>query len=177
MYNENTLQKQLYDFKEKYYKTNKKNIIFKKKQKLNLANEVTKSFTLDELLKQSIVVNEETSQIHILYPIVKSFLHPDNYKIITDYIFTIKESLIIKNKYYEIIINLKSFTITAAERYKELIKIFCNIYLKDERNVNELRYVYIYNAPNIVAILQNMFFPFISDVCKKKFIITTTKLN
>ena len=165
------LEEQLAKYKEKYYETNKKNTFFKSTQKLDCAKTVSEEFNLIDLMKKSIYIIEESNKIFIEYLIVKHYLHPNNYNEVTDFIFNLCNKVIEKHGSFEIHANLKSFTISAAQRYSKLITDFCKKYLQDENRETGLDYAYIYNAPNIIQIIQKFFSPFISENSKNKLVV------
>ena len=71
---------ELEKLKNNYYTVNKKNSILTKNQKFDCALEIVNNFTIEELLNKSIIIKENTNQVHVSYPLVKNFLHPNNYQ-------------------------------------------------------------------------------------------------
>ena len=162
---------QMDKYKELFYQKNKKNTFFTKNQKLNCALSTSNQFSIDELLKISIFIEENTNKIHIKYPLLKNFLHPNNYEQVTNHMFNLTEQLIHSVNNYEIHADLKSFSITAAQRYHDLITYFLQKYFSNDSDDNHITKAYLYNAPNIIQILQKMFFSLISQQSKEKIVI------
>ena len=163
-----SLEEKLFQFREKYYKENKKNTFFKNSQKMACAEEITKTFSVNELLNKG--VYREHNKIFVDYPLIKTFVNPTIYSNILQHVEYLTGVILSQNEYFEIHLNIQSFTMTAAQRYNELIKEFCNIYLNSKYE-EKLKHIYITNPPNIISILQTMFHPFISESAKDKVII------
>lgn len=163
-----SLEEKLFQFREKYYKENKKATLFKNSQKLACAEEITKSFSVDELLNTSIYANQY--KIMVDYPLIKTFINPTIYTNILQHVEYLTQHILSQYSHFEIHLNIQSFTMTAAQRYNELIKDFCNIYLNSQYE-DKLKHIYIMNPPNIITILQTMFHPFISESAKDKVVI------
>ena len=79
------LEKNLQNYKDKFYETNKKNNFFTKNQKLECAKAISKEFSIDDLLKSTIYNEENTNKIHMSYPLIKNFLHPNIYQQVINY--------------------------------------------------------------------------------------------
>ena len=163
-----SLEEKLFQFREKYYKENKKATLFKNSQKLACAEEITNTFSVNELLNRG--VYSEHNKIFVDYPLIKTFVNPTIYSNILQHVEYLTGVILSQYEYFEIHLNIQSFTMTAAQRYNELIKEFCNIYLNSQYE-EKLKHIYIMNPPNIISILQTMFHPFISESAKDKVII------
>lgn len=165
------LEKILQNYKDKFYETNKKNTFFTKNQKLDFAKAVAKKFSIDELLTSSIYNEENTNKIHMSYPLIKNFLHPNIYQEVINHVFNISDKVIAKYNTYEMHVDLKGFTITAAQRYSDLITTFCKKYFSDGSETNSMAVTYLYNSPNVIDIIKKLFIAFISEESKKKIVI------
>ncbi len=163
-----SLEEKLFQFREKYYKENKKNTFFKNSQKMACAEEITKTFSVNELLNRGVYM--ENNKIFVDYPLIKTFVNPTIYSNILQHVEYLTGVILSQYEYFEIHLNIQSFTMTAAQRYNELIKAFCNIYLNSQYE-EKLKHIYIMNPPNIISVLQTMFHPFISESAKDKVIV------
>lgn len=157
--------------KEEYYNLNKKKSFLTKTQKLDCALEIVNHFTIKELLDKSIIIKENSNQIHVSYPLFKIFLHPNNYSEVNSKIIDISTQVVNTHGKYELHCDLKGFTPTAAQRYNDFIIYLCNTYLSDSADKNSLEKVYLYNTPSIFDAIKKMFSPFISQASRDKFII------
>lgn len=173
-----SLEQKVQAFKQQYYsKENKSLFSSSSSKKFKCAQEVVNEFDLHELMRESIFIVEDTCKIYVDYPHVKSFVNPNNYDDVRQHVFTLSESILQSHPNFELHINLKSFTVTAAQRYKDLITIFCNQYLNVSKESDKLSFLYIYNTPKMVQVIQNMFSPFISQSHKNKIIMKDGKEN
>ncbi len=163
-----SLEEKLFQFREKYYKENKKATLFKNSQKLACAEEITKSFSVDELLNTSIYASQY--KIMVDYPLIKTFINPTIYTNILQHVEYLTQHILLQYSHFEIHLNIQSFTMTAAQRYNDLIKDFCNIYLNSQYQ-EKLKHLYIHNPPSIIGLIQSMFYPFISESAKDKVVI------
>jgi hypothetical protein len=162
---------ELEKLKNNYYTVNKKNSILTKNQKFDCALEIVNNFTIEELLNKSIIIKENTNQVHVSYPLVKNFLHPNNYQELNTKIIDISTQVVDMHGKYELHCDLKGFTPTAAQRYSDLIIFLCKTYLSDNVDQNYLEKVFLYNTPLIFDTIKKMFTPFISQASRDKFII------
>ena len=166
--NDMFLENQLEQFREDYYNKNKKNTFFKKTQKNDCAEKVTQKFSLKTLLETSIF--KKNHILYFNYPIIKTFIHPNIYQSIIDHIDINIKYLLENYNMIEINIDMKSFTVTAAQRYNDLIKLFCNKYLQEDVYVNRIQHIYIHNTPSVIEIIRKMFSPFMSSRASEKLI-------
>lgn len=160
--NENDFIEKVKDFQDNYYSKNKKNMIFKNKQKLDCANAVCSNFSIDYLISQTIYIIPNTNKIFVDYTVFKLFANTDNFSTIVDNIFILLKNRVESFNNFELHINLDTFTISALERYKIVIKDFidkCISYnTKYTENMNNL---YIYNIPKTFDAIIKTLKPFI----------------
>jgi hypothetical protein len=160
------LVNQLTKFREEYYITNKKNVFFKKTQKNDCAEKVTQQFSLEHLLQTSIYINNNV--LFFNYPIIKTYLYPGVYNSIITHSDKLFNVLIQTHETINIHIDLKSFTVTAAQRHNEIIKEVCKHYLTNETYIARIEHIYIQNSPAIIDVIRSMFAPFISSTVQNK---------
>jgi hypothetical protein len=157
------------EIQETYYKQQSKNTFFKKSQKMEIAKTINKNIDLNILLENSVyiipIVSSENKQnmIFIDYPTLKKFIHKDIYEQVTNYVLELYNICIQKYGNYIIYVNLDSFTISAAERYKDAIILFTQKCFNENINYQDfVDKVYILNTPsNISSVIQMLkpFFP------------------
>ena len=121
--------KQLHDnikaFQTEYFTQHAKAIMFKNAQKLAIAQAVSSRFDMASLLEASIFVVEGTYRIYMDYTLVKLYANPTNYIIIVGRIIGFIDHLIATYGKYEVHFNIEGFTVSAAERYVEFVRVFC----------------------------------------------------
>tara|TARA_B100001093_G_scaffold519213_1_gene607182 strand:- start:1066 stop:1647 length:582 start_codon:yes stop_codon:yes gene_type:complete len=168
---ESKLLNEISNFEEKYYQDNNKNTFFKKSQKMDLAKQVSNNFDINILLKNLCYRNKTTNQVVIDYNILKLFANEENFELILKYILNEFTNTINTFGNFEVHMNLNSFTISAAERYKKLVELFCKLCLNNKETYDyskKCSRFYIYNVSNTFEQIVNLFKPFVSPDIKEK---------
>jgi len=167
----NNILDELNKFKDTYYSENKKVGFFnKKEQKYDIAKEILTKFDINLLLQKTVFVIPNTNKLFVNYKIFKQFAHPDNYELFVKYVQNKIPNLIKKYRYFECHIDIDTFTISAAERYKGVIEVFC-------RDVFEISFtdylnaIYIYNVPSTIDKISKMLFKLIDKETKDKIML------
>jgi hypothetical protein len=159
MYNdfsvEDNIHEKLNDAVEEYYSQNKKNILFKSRQKNDCAEYISNTYNIDELLSNTIYIVTGKPYLYIDYTLLKLFINENNYINVIRRYQTMFEECYITNNAIEVHLNLDTFTISAAHRYRIFIERFANECMMNGAGYSSLlsKFV-IYNAPNM---LDNMF--------------------
>jgi len=170
--------------KTDYYTESKPNIFFKSAQKIQCAETISKNIELATLLGQTAYIltnNEQNYQkniIYIEYPLFKLFANPENYTAIVGHLINLIMIFINKNATYEMHINLKGFTISAAERYKHIIQLFCNecCSLASTTNISfveNLTIFKIYHTPSVMEHISRIFSAMTDPSVKQKLVFCT----
>jgi hypothetical protein len=161
-------------FKTKYYSENNKNRLFKKSQKIDFAKQLTNSpeFNLEIALQNTIYIITNSNKIFFNYEIFKYYAHPENYSQIVDYILSLILLCISKFETFEMHININSFTVSSAERYKEIIKLFMNKCMSNNTQFSQLlTSLILYNAPSMMNEISILLKPFIDPIILNKITI------
>jgi hypothetical protein len=151
------------NFKEQYYSENSKNMFFKKSQKLDCAQKICEKYDINELLSQTAYIIPSSGEIFLNYPMFKQYANDNNYNIIIDYVFNLINETIQQYGKYVVHVDLNGFTVSAAERYKELIQIFNKRCIE----TTTIRYVdycekwFIYNPPMLIDMISKIIVPMI----------------
>jgi hypothetical protein len=155
MQNKNELLDQMSKFKEDYYSQNTKNTFFKKNQKFDLAKQVSLSFDINMLLQKTGYIIPGTQHIYFDYTVFKSFANEDNYNLIVSYILNLFQTCITNHGEYIVHVNLDTFTVSAAERYKNLITLFneCCLSNKTIEYSKLLKFWKIYYTPSVIDMI------------------------
>jgi hypothetical protein len=144
---------QMQKFKEDYYSQNSKNVIFKKNQKLDCARQLNENFDINELLSRTVYIIDK-NHVYFDYLVFKLYANEDNYERIVDYVLNIYNYCIENYGDYVIHMNIDTFTVSAAERYKNIIMLFnerCTQGPYDYTAV--LKYNKIYFTPNVIDMI------------------------
>ena len=169
----NNLSEQLDNMTVKYYsKHGSKPHLFKNTHKLACAKEITSHIPIETLLEQTIVIKPDTNQIHIKYELLKRFACPSVYVTIVEYISDLVNFSITSYGSFEMHIDLNTFTVTAANRYNDLIRMFCEKALqKNSIYQNKLKHIYLYNYPSIISVLTTLFAGFVDESARGKVVL------
>ena len=169
------LEREIERTKQEFYGASSKNTFLKKQQKFDCAKQIVNNVSIDALLKRMCFIIDQSNVVHIDYPIMKTFASPENFGIISDYI--ISQFQTVKTEYpgIEVALNFDGFTISAAERYKDLIQVFCQrcFQYNTDFAIVITRFT-IYNSPNIFDNIKHLVVPFIDELLKPK-IVTLSK--
>ena len=153
----------LSNLQEEYYKNNNKKIIFKNKQKIDCATTILQQTDLSELLNNTIFIIPETNRIYIDYRLFKKFANPT---ILGTISLKLIETLNICKRDFgkiEIYVNFEQLTVSAFERYKDLLIIFSKMCI--ENNLLYSDYIdkcVIINSPNVINTLRTLVNPFLT---------------
>lgn len=164
-----TLLDKMNELQKQYYNSNQKNTFFKKSQKLDCSKEICKKIDVNEMIAKTIYVIPETNKIYIDYTIFKLFAHPEIFDLIIEHIINSCRYLITYYNSIEAYINLDTFTVSSAERYKGLIQKYCEICLKDNTDFSLLLIkLHILNTPSVMELIIKIIKPIIDkDVVNK----------
>jgi hypothetical protein len=160
-----SLLNELNKFKDTYYIENKKKIFQKKSQKYEVAKEITSRFDINVLLQKTAYIIPNTNKVFVNYLMFKQFAQPDNYELFVKYVQNLVYIVIDKKKSFECHINIESFTISAAERYKGVIKTFSEGVFGYTENMDA---IYVYNSPLMIEKISKVFLQFIDQSIKNK---------
>jgi hypothetical protein len=162
---------QIKQLQANFYSNVDKNIFFKNNQKTKCANEISKQMNLQDLIRETMYVIPGTNQVFFNYTVFKLYANPENYNTIVQGIISLfKECIQIYNS-FEIHVDLKSFTVSAATRYMTLIQTFCNECLKTDAEFSELATnLFIYNTPGMMDQISVLLKPFLHFAMRNKII-------
>ena len=159
-------------YKNEFYETNGKNTFFKKSQKMNCAKEISEKFDLKKLIQHTIYLIPNTNKIVYNYTVFKLFATPDNYEAVIQTVIDLYELVLKTSPTFEVHVILDSFTITAAERYKEAIRIFCNKCMTAKtKYTNMMTAMYIYFTPSMIDNISKLLKPFIDPTISDRIIM------
>jgi len=131
---------------------------------------------ITQMLDNTVFIISNTNKVYLDYTIFKLYATPDLFDIIIQKVIALFEECIEKYGSFEVHINLNSFTISAYERYNQIISKFCleclNNNVKFTINITNL---FIYNTPNMIDILKNLIRPFIDNIVANKIIFFNKK--
>jgi len=160
------------DLKNQYYSKNSKNIIFKKAQKIECAKEIIQNFDMKTLYSRTFFIIPDTNRIFVDYTVLKTYAHPSIYMDAIHYYLNLILEIIAKYGNFEIHINLCTFTISAAERFKDSIFLFCSECEKHETAFAvQMTKMYVYNTPSVMENVMVFFSRVIAPVILNKVVL------
>ena len=111
----------------------------------------------------------EPNVIYFDYPRFKVFARSELYVPFAEYILALIHTCIEKHGSFEMHLNLKSFSVTAAQRYSDMIRLFCNQCLRCDTEFSKLlTKMYVYNSPRILGSISAFFIGFVDDHVRSK---------
>lgn len=168
---EESLEYKITKLQNEFYNQNTKSRFIKNQQKMQCAQTILANVQLEQLLAKMVYIIPNTNKVHIDYSIFKTFAHPQIYTHVVEYIISLLLSCINTHGDYEIHINLQSFTTTAAQRYKDIIYMFCSKCLQHDSLITlSLDVLYIYNSPKMLKSIMHIFSGIVNDAIKSKIV-------
>ena len=172
------LHKRIAELTNQYYSDNKKNVFFKSNQKLDCATQVTNQIGINELIQKTIYLIPNTNLVFMDYTVFKTYATPENYSKIVSYILSLFDYCISNYGDFCAHVNLDSFTISAAERYKNIIECFLTNCMSSESQYSlRLKTMHIYNTPTTFQNISKLLMPFIDQLVKHKIIFYDKKTS
>ena len=155
-----------------YYQSSPKNVIFKKHQKTECAQQISNTISVNQLHSKTIFIVPNTNSIWVDYTIFKLYANPQNYRDIIKYLIDNITHIIGIYGTFNIHINLNTFSISSAERYRESINLFCGECMRMELRFTDcLVGMYIYNTPSVMDSISMFFAPLMPTEVKNKVIM------
>ena len=172
MEDNNVLKEQISQIQNTYYNENNKNRLIKTKQKFTCAENVATNIGLDNLIEKTIFYDNDNN-LYFDYTIFKTYAHPDIYNYIINHIINMVNYGIDNFQRFSLKVNTQSLTITAVERYKQII-----LNLTSQMPLETITYIdniYFINSTNIVKhimiFISNIFSKECNAIIKDKLII------
>lgn len=149
-------------YREEYYQNNGKKTFFKNSQKLDCAKGLSQTFNLEEMIRQTVYRISNSNKVFFNYAIFKLYAHPENYDAIVQSVLNVYDEILLDYSDFEAHIMLEGFTISAAERYKGAIQLFCHKCMNSSTKYSKLtKAMFIYYTPSMIENISAMLRPFI----------------
>ena len=163
--NNDDIMTKIVGLQNKYYTNHNKNSFFKKSQKYECADLVANKIGIETMLEKCIYVFEN-NKIFIDYTLFKAFANPNNYHDLSLFLARNINSCIQKYKHFEIHINLDTLTISAVERYRQIILHFAE-HGQTNHYDDYLTKLELYNTPAFIITTTSILSSFISPKVKQ----------
>lgn len=139
-----------------YISESGKSFFFKNRQKEECSRHVSSKCDIETLIKMSMYLVPNQPILFIDYTVLKLFLNEDNYPYLVIYYKTLYDECYSKYRTIMLSLNLDTFSISAAYRYKNIIEMFSNEFMQTHYSVN-LSKLNIYNSPNVMDSIYGIF--------------------
>jgi len=143
-----------------YYEKNSKNMIFKNSQKNDCANYVSTNTNLQRMIQCTAVIIPNTNIIYYNYLLFKTYANDDNTQPLMVHITNLVNILIERYSNFEFHVNLKSFSVSACQRYYPYIH---SIFDTQKSFIQNISKFVIYHTPNVIQQMTRMLHPCIRD--------------
>jgi hypothetical protein len=147
-----------------YFESHRKNTIFKNNQKKDCANFVSTELNLQQLVRMTAVVVPNTNIIYYNYLVFKTYGNEENHILIYKHVTDTIASILDKCGSFEFHINLKSFSISACQRYRHLI---ASSFDKNQIFTDKMTKLVVYNTPGFIDQITMMLYSSVKDILKK----------
>jgi len=147
--------------KDTYYETHSKNMFFKSSQKFDCAREICSKVDVVGLMDQTFWLVPNQNRFYFDYRVYKLYGNPDNFRLIIDNILHMIKWCIREYGSFDVHLNFATFTVSAAERYKTMIQMFCDICM-NQTEVEYLKYIRtltIHNTPKVFEHISKILIP------------------
>jgi len=159
-------------YQQEYYQSQGKNMFFKKSQKQDCAKGVSQAFPLEEMINRTIFLLPQKNKLVFDYTVFKLYATSENYEAIIQRVIESYDLLLREYPTFEVHIILDGFTISAAERYKSVIQIFCNKCMTSEtRYTQYITCMYLYYTPSMMESISALLKPFIDPDISQRIIM------
>ena len=167
---------QMEEFQNNYYSNQGKNILFKKTQKMDCAKMMSETIDLSAAINQTAYRLPNTNKILFNYNVFKMYANPTNYHQLINQVIKIQAEILKDNATFEAHIILETFTISAAERYKEAIILYCNTCVGASTNyANLMSNMFIYHTPSMFESIATLLRPFVDPIIMKRIVLHPKK--
>jgi len=150
--------------KQKYYEDHHKNLFFKNKQKIECAKTVSDELDIDKMIQCTAFQIPNTNIIYYNYMAYKTYGSIENKNQIYSHLQMLVQSVLQQYENFEFHIDLKSFSISACQRYYPIIS---SIFDENKVFTGKLVKMVIYNTPSFIDKITRMLYNSIKDILPK----------
>jgi len=99
--------------------------------------------------------------LYINYNTLKTILNTTTYENISDYTLNLISTIVASHPLFEIHMDLNGFTASSCASQGDILKKFCNkIVGAGTQYTSKLKYMYIYNTPRIMNLVERIVAPY-----------------
>jgi len=143
------VHQELQQIQQEFYSATPKRIFFgKTAQKMECAHNIASRFSVDELVKATAFSVPHTNVLYFDYTLFKMYATPEHYEPVVAHLLREIQAVIDTHGQFELHVNLQTFSVSAAERYRDAIQLFG--IRGGECMGDHLTKVCIYHTPNVI---------------------------
>jgi hypothetical protein len=171
------LEKEIERIKNEFYIDNGgKNMFIKKQQKYDCAKEVTSRIPLEVLLDRTCKIYKNSNCVHIDYPMLKSYASPEIFEHISEYIIQTFKKVEDEHGSLDVALNFDGMTVSAAERFKGLIDVFCaKCFHKNTGFSKIITRFLLYNSPSVINLIKPLVWHLMEEKVKETLVVLPKK--
>jgi hypothetical protein len=162
-FSNNTIDK-LEKAQDSYYEKNTRHVFFKNKQKLDCANYISNNMNLEELIQSTIVILPNTNKIYYNYLLFKLYANEKCFELLYIHMIKLIQTILMNYPTFEFHINLQTFSISACQRYYQLIT---NTLSSNQLYFDKMDKIVIYHTPNIIDSITRLLYNYVKDMLDK----------
>jgi hypothetical protein len=150
--------------KKDYYTLHGKNIFQKNQQKLDCAKHITKICNLDIMIQRTIFIIPNTNCIFYDYLMFKLCASEETFALLYERMLNLIQIILSTYDTFELHINLKTFSVSACQRYYVFI---ANTLNQNETYLKKMNKIIIYYTPRFIDNITQLLYASVKDILHK----------
>ena len=150
--------------KTKYYEEHNKNRFFKNSQKLDCATNISQQMDIQKMIQCTVFQIPNTNILYYNYLVFKTYANDQVTPILYQYVVALVDKVLKEYSSFEFHVNLKSFTISAAQRYYNII---CSVFDENKSFTGQMTKLVIYHTPSVISNIRQLLYNSIKDIVDK----------
>lgn len=150
--------------KRDYYALHPKNVFQKNQQKIDCAKHVSNACNLNAMIERTIFIIPNTNYIFYDYLVFKLYATEDTYTVLYEHMIKLIQIILAKYDNFELHINLKTFSISACQRYYVFI---CSTLNQNKTYLNKMNRIIIYYTPRFIDSITQLLYASVKDILHK----------
>lgn len=149
---------------DKYYDSHAKHRVFKNNQKLDCAKFVSNAIDLEKMIQCTAFIIPNTNIIYYNYQIFKTFGNEDTHIPLYNHVTSLISKILETYEKFEFHINMKTFTISACQRYHKLIT---NSFDENTLLTDNMEKLVVYHTPHVIDQITRLLYSSVKPLLHK----------
>lgn len=149
---------------EQYYEKHKRNHVFKNAQKIECAKYVSQQMEVERLIQYTVVIVPNTNIIYYNYLIFKTYGSEETHLQLYTHMTNLITHVLQTYDTFELHFNLKTFSISACQRYRALIM---SSFDDNQVFTEKMSKLVVYHTPSIVEQITRILYNSVKDLLHK----------